>query len=156
MKNMSTEGCYFGHQLRKIITCLVLIGLLVPGSVYAQNQAPRLSVDNTVATAGFFRLHWETQADQVELQAASTPEFQDPYTVYTGPDRATVISGVSDGILYYRVRALDSQQLAPWSDPVMVEVKHHGLPRAFMFLSLGILVFLITVTMIIRGARKEQ
>jgi hypothetical protein len=145
-----------GHHLRIIITFLVLIGPLVPGTTYAQYQAPRLFVNNTIATAGFFRLHWETQAEQVELQVANSPEFETPTTAYIGPDRATVISGTPDGTLYYRVRAWDSQQPAPWSEPVMVEIRHHSLPRALMFLSLGVLVFLITVKMIIRGARKEK
>jgi hypothetical protein len=146
----------FGHHLRIIITLLVLISPLVPGAGYAQYQPPRLFTDNTIATAGFFRLHWATPAEQVELQVASSPEFQNPTTAYIGPDRATVISGKPDGTFYYRVRTLDSQQSAPWSETVIVEVRHHSLPRALMFLSLGVLVFLITMTMIIRGTRKEK
>lgn len=146
----------FGNHLRIFITLLVLISPLVPGTIYAKYQAPRLFVNNTIATAGFFRLHWETQAEHVELQVATNPQFEAPTTAYIGPDRATVISGKSDGTLYYRVRALDNLQPSPWSEPVAVEVKHHNLPRALMFLSLGILVFLITVTMVIRGARKEK
>jgi hypothetical protein len=145
-----------GHHLRTIITFLVLIGALVPGTIYAQYQAPRLFVNNTIATAGFFRLQWETQSKQVELQVATNPEFQNPTTAYIGPDRATVISGKPDGTLYYRVRALDTPKPSPWSESVIVEVRHHSLPRALMFLTLGVLVFLITVTMIVLGVRKEK
>jgi len=147
---------YSSHHLRIIITLLVLICPLVPGAANAQQQPPQLFVDHTIATAGFFRLHWQTPAVHVELQVASSPEFEAPTIAYIGPDRATVISGKPDGTLYYRVRALDSQQPAPWSESVIVEVRHHSLPRALMFLSLGVLVFLITTTMIIRGARKEK
>jgi len=146
----------FSHHLRIFITLLVLISPLVPGTIYAEYQAPRLFVNNTIATAGFFRLHWETQAKHVELQVATSPQFEAPTTAYIGPDRATVISGKPNGTLYYRVRALDSQHPNPWSESVIVEVRHHSLPRALMFLSLGVLVFLITVTMIIRGTRKEK
>lgn len=134
----------------------MLIEALVPGTIYAQYQAPRLFVNNTIATAGFFRLQWETQAKQVELQVATSPDFQNPTTAYIGPDRATVISGKPDGTLYYRVRALDTPQPSSWSESVIVEVRHHSLPRALMFLTLGFLVLLITVTMIVRGVRKEK
>jgi len=152
-----TKVSHFGHYLQMaMISLWVLFGLLISGTGYAGDQVPRLSVDNAVASAGFFRLSWETDAKRVELQVDSSPDFQDPTTAYLGPDRATVISGKPDGTLYYRIRALGNPSSGPWSEPVMVEIRHHSLARALMFLSLGILVFSITVIAIVRGSVKAQ
>lgn len=132
-----------------------LLGLLVsPMMVHA--QPPRLSTDSQIASAGYFRLNWETEADQIELQEASNPEFRNPIIAYIGPDRAAVISGKPDGTWYYRVRGLDKPKAGPWSESVSVSVAHHGLSRALMFLSLGIIVFVATVLMIIRGHGKSK
>ena len=99
---------------------------------------------------------WETHAERVELQEATDSEFSDATTPYRGPDRATVISGKPNGTWYYRVRASDDAQAGPWSRAVSVTVDHHSLSRALMFLSLGVIVFVATATMIIRGSRDRQ
>jgi hypothetical protein len=152
-----TEVPHFGNYLQKtMVPVWVLLGLLISGVGYAGGQAPGLSVDNAIASAGFFRLSWETSAKRVELQVASSSDFQNPATAYIGPDRATVISGKPDGTLYYRVRAVSTPSAGPWSKPVTVEVRHHSLARALMFLSLGILVFSITAIVIVRGSVKAK
>jgi hypothetical protein len=157
MMPQRTEVSHFGNHLQKaMLPVWALLGLLIAGTGYAGAQAPHLSVDNAIASAGFFRLSWESNAKRVELQVASSPDFQDPATVYTGPDRATVISGKPDGTLYYRIRALSNPEAGPWSEPVKVEVQHHSLARALMFLSLGILVFSITAIVIVRGSVKAE
>ena len=119
----------------------------------AQDSAPQLSSDTDVASAGFYRLMWETHAEDVELQEATDPDFRNVTMPYRGPDRATVISGKPDGTWYYRVRTADGAHAGPWSRAVAVTVAHHSLARALMFLSLGVVVFVATATMIIRGTR---
>ncbi len=116
--------------------------------------APRLSVDNSLATAGFYRLSWETGNERVELQEATEPGFVHPSMAYTGPDRATVISGKPSGTRFYRIRGLDNQRVGPWSEPLAVTVAHHSLSRALLFLGLGVTVFIATVLMIVRGSDK--
>lgn len=118
----------------------------------ADASPPRMSVDNSPASAGFYRLSWQTGNEHVELQEARTPGFDHPATVYTGPDRATVISGRPDGSWFYRIRSLDDQRAGPWSDPLRVTVAHHSLTRALLFLGLGVTVFIATVLMIVRGS----
>jgi hypothetical protein len=112
-------------------------------------------VDNEIATAGFYRLNWETEAESFELQEASSPGFENTTTSYSGPDRATVISGKPDGTWYYRVRASTNGQPGPWSNPATVTVAHHSLGRAVMFLSLGFIVFVAIVLTIFRGKETE-
>lgn len=122
----------------------------------AQNSAPRLSSDTNIATAGYFQLSWETDADRVELQESAQPDFTNPETMYTGPDRAAVVSGKKDGTWYYRIRALDIPRAGPWSEPVAVEVKHHSINRALIFLSLGIIIFISLVSMVVQSSRHHQ
>ena len=119
----------------------------------AQDSAPRLSSDTDVASAGFYRLMWKTNAEHVELQEATDPDFRKVKISYRGPDRATVISGKPDGTWYYRVRAADGADPGEWSRPVSVTVAHHSLSRALMFLSLGVVVFVATASIIIRGTK---
>jgi hypothetical protein len=125
-----------------LLTVMVtLAGLPLSVSPAPDTVAPRLSVDNTVVTAGFYRLSWEAG-------------FDNPATTYTGPDRATVISGKPNGSWFYRIRTLQDKNAGPWSEPLTVTVAHHSLTRALLFLALGVTVFIATVLMIVRGSEK--
>lgn len=147
------------RQERRIRIPIILVPaltyLLTTGVIHAQMPVPELSVDNETATAGFYRLNWETDAESFVLQEASSPNFENTTTAYSGPDRATVFSGKADGTWHYRVRASVNGQPGPWSDPVTVTVAHHDLGRALMFLALGFIVFVTIVLMIIRGRETE-
>lgn len=146
-----------GFAMQKIISVtLVLVCLFMIGSIQAQVSVPQLSSDSDVASAGFFRLSWETAAERVELQEDTSPDFRNPITAYLGSDRAAVISGKADGTWYYRIRAMDDAQGGAWSEPLAVVVEHHSLSRALMFLSLGVIVFVAIVLMIMRGPGKAE
>lgn len=84
------------------------------------------------------------------------PDFTDSKTLYQGPDTATLVSGRKNGTYYYRVRS--EKPGSDWSNAVEVKVAHHPLSRAFMFFSLGALVFVATLTMVVRGnlAHKQS
>jgi hypothetical protein len=154
----------FGSATRAGLRLLgvLLVALLAPlgQPITAASElpiaAPRLSVDNPVASAGFFRLSWETDAGRVQLQEATDPAFQHATTPYVGPDQATVISGKPGGMWFYRVRALSEQRAGPWSEAIAVTVAHHDLLRAFLFLTVGVTVFAAIVLMIVRGPEKTQ
>jgi len=120
------------------------------------NAAPELISDTSLSTAGYFRLRWTADPDanserqDFELQQATDAAFSNATTRYQGPDLATVISGLANQTYYYRVRQSDNPD---WSKTVSVEVKHHSLTRAFAFFTLGIAMFLITVSVLIKGTR---
>lgn len=118
-------------------------------------DAPRLKSDTVIATAGFFRLNWQTNAKVVELQESADPDYQNAESLYRGQDRATVISGKPNGHWYYRIRTIEPDNPGPWSDTVEVEVAHHGLIRAFTFLGLGLIVFIATIMLIVRGPEER-
>jgi hypothetical protein len=144
------------HLPRLLIILATLLTLFATGPIHAEPSAPQLSSDYAIASAGFFRLSWKTDAEGVELQEATNPEFRNPDTPYIGPDRAAVISGKPNGTWYYRVRAVGNPQVGPWSEPVSVTVAHHSLSRALMFLSLGVIIFLAIVLMIVRGSGEAE
>lgn len=140
------------HRRRMIHRlCSGLICLLLTCTVEAMTPAPGLSVDSEIATAGYYRLRWESGSGPFELQEAADPGFHSATILYRGPDLATVISGKPDGTWYYRVRASLENRHGPWSDPITVSVSHHDLSRAVLFLLLGLCVFAATVLMITRG-----
>lgn len=126
--------------------------LLLLWQLPAGAQPVDIESDTDVATAGYYQLSWDTGAAEVVLQEASTPDFASPRVVYRGADNARVMSGKSDGDWYYRARTAGSD--SEFGNVVKVTVRHHSRARAFAFFALGALVFLTTLTVIIKGARS--
>lgn len=111
-----------------------------------------IRADTQVATAGYYQLTWNADG-AVIVQEAGSPEFLSPRVVYRGADNARVMSGKSDGDWYYRARSAGSE--SDFGNAVKVTVQHHPVGRAFAFFSLGAVVFLVTLGVIIKGARSE-
>lgn len=132
--------------------------LSLPPSLAARPVAPRLASDTAVASAGYFRLSWggAGPSGQIyELQQSEDPGFTRPRLLYRGPDRARLVSGRADGRYYYRVRIDDPRAgTSPWSERLQVEVRHHGLRRAFGFFLTGALVFAAVTLVIVTGTRR--
>lgn len=125
----------------------------------AHAQPPQLEADQKVATAGFYSLSWDGAGPDIvfELQEAHSADFVDGRIRYVGPDTATQLSGQPNGQYFYRVRIVEpAPRASPWSDAVEVEVAHHPLSRAFLFFGIGLVVFLATVALIVRGSRTAQ
>lgn len=104
------------------------------------------------ASDGYIKLFWLSDSNdgEYELQRSDSPQFDQPITIYKGPDRASFISGLKDGEYFYRVRA----EGGVWSTPLKVTVQHPSMNLAFTLSSIGLIVFLITVIVVIRGAAK--
>ena len=122
------------------------------------NAAPVLGSDTLLSTAGYFRLSWSAPSAQgsvvhrYELQQADSEDFYQPQTIYAGHDEASVISGLSDQVYFYRVTFEGSRD---WSEPLRVEVKHHSLTRAVVFFALGSLMFVVLLFVLIRGVCRS-
>ena len=146
---------YIVHTLlvgAMLLTCRVPAGLAA-----SPLPAPDLSSDTEVASAGFYRLSWQTPAAaRVELEEADNAAFTAADRRYLGPDDASVISGQPNGTWYYRAREIRGAETGPWSDVVKVTVAHHPLSRAFMFFGLGVVVFVATLLMVVRGAEGAR
>jgi len=130
----------------------VLIAAVIAASGTALAEPVRLEADTEVASAGYFQLRWFADT-AIELQESPTPDFSSPRLVYSGRDKARVMSGKSDGEWYYRARPTRAD--AAWSNTVKVTVLHHPIERAFGFFALGAVVFLGTALVITKGARER-
>ena len=145
--NKPRSNSVIGMIIIRSITIFCLSLLL--GSVPAM-ASPQLDSDSSLSSAGYYQLHWANQhIGSFVLEEANKPDFTDAKILYEGPDTATLVSGRKNGTYYYRVRGEDAGN--DWSNSVKVKVVHHPLSRAFLFFSLGALVFLATLTMVIRG-----
>lgn len=90
-----------------------------------------------------------------ELQQASTPDFSDVSIRYRGPDSATFVSGLPEGVFYFRIRSFDADKIGPWSgDPLTVHVNYVAPEHVVMLLALGGVVFVATVAAILRGHHR--
>ncbi|SEQ49052.1 hypothetical protein SAMN05421693_13615 [Ectothiorhodospira magna] len=130
--------------------------LLMPASVFAQG-VPTLDVSTQMARAGYYQLRWGLEgADGTlyRLEESRYDDFRQVRVLYEGADRATVISGRSDGIFHYRVRATVADGgHSPWSEPLMVTVAHHSLGQALTLFLTGAVVFLATIALIVTGRK---
>ena len=127
----------------------LLYFLVVPASFALQ-----LNADSDVATAGYYQLSWKSQQKNIQLQESATADFSSPKVIYSGPDRARVVSGKPDGDYFYRV-AEENNTHPVFSNTVKVTVHHHPLKTAIMFFIAGLIVFIATFTLIISGIRRE-
>lgn len=118
-----------------------------------------IQTDQSEATAGYFHLTWQTNPEPVDqesefiVQQSRTPDFEQARNLYSGTEKASLISGLADGVYYYRVR---QQNDSGWSEPVRVQVRHHPLSTALQFFSVGLLVFALTLFTILHGIRKTR
>ncbi len=144
-------------RLRNALLLLLFSGWW---TLAASADAPVLHTDTTVASAGYYRLTWDwPQSDnrRFELQEAQSADFNGSRTLYQGPDRASLLSGRTDGEYYYRVRLHpENGEAGPWSDSVKIAVEHHSLDRAFTFFGVGAGVFLATLGLVVGGNLKSN
>ena len=127
---------------------VVATWLMTQGIAQAETPVvPQLEVEGDGA-AGHTRVSWSADADATayELQRASAADFSDGKTYYEGEHTASVLSGLLDGTLYFRVRSHYADRApGPWSEVKSFEVKHHERAVAFAFFFAGALIFAATV-----------
>ena len=157
---------------QRLVSLLCLLFLAAPGVMFvlpgsslaaagaALAAGPSLTSTTELARAGNYQLRWGHESPMVHayrLERADNPLFSNSVLVYEGADRATVISGRSDGVMHYRVRAQFSDgSVTDWSEPTSVTVQHHPLTQALLLFALGALVFVATIVLIITGNRTHQ
>ena len=137
---------------------IIIFVYLLIFSAAAWSAVPTLESDTEVSTAGYFRLQWGTNGTaEYVLEESQQPLFTPSRVLYQGPDTARIISGRGNGDYYYRVRDVDTHNGENvWSEVLHVQVKHHPLSRAFLFFSIGAIVFVATLIVIIIGNRQAS
>ena len=109
----------------------------------------RETLEGKVSDNGAVTLSWETEeGTNVVLQQAVDVHFEDAWTRYRGPDRGSVLTGLPEGIHYFRLGIEGSDE---WSPPLKVEVKFFDRSALFLLLVIGGVVVCSTVGTIVFG-----
>ena len=176
-----------------LLSALTVTGEPTSGVPSAQDlwlEPPTLKADARTSATGYYTLSWDAPdtptGDSIsavtlfELQVRTDADVWRPQ--YTGPDRATTITGMPDGRYVYRVRVWRPPQppardpaaarhlarssgreedfraglASAWSIERTVDVRHYGLVRVVIILAVGACVFLATLVLVITGHRRLQ
>lgn len=129
---------------------VILSWVLLANPSHIQFSTESLTVDSN---SGYLQLEWtgSPEIDNFILQRSTHLDFHEFTTVYAGPDQATFISGLDNGIYYFRV----GSQSGHWSDVLTLSVKHQSLSLAYTLFGLGLLVFACTVFIVVKGVRTS-
>lgn len=132
----------------------------------AQYPVPEFVNPPTEKTeSGYIKLNWRTETAPpgiapfiFELQQAGNPDFDPNTLLYRGQDYATFISGLPNGIYYFRLRSVSpaGEGHGGWSEPLSLQVEHHSLRFAFLLFGIGATVFLLTVGIVIKGIHSSE
>lgn len=115
-----------------------------------------------LADEGKCFLNWElSEAGQTprqsftfQLEQASQSDFSDARLRYEGADLATYVSGLPEGMHYYRVRAVSDQETGAWSGSMDIKVVFVSRSLVITLFLLGSIVFVATVWAIMHGHRQ--
>jgi len=108
---------------------------------------------------GYVTLKWRgADNHSVELQQSQDPQFQNAQTqtIYQGANPSYFVSGLKDGVYYFRLRTMEGQDAQIWSAPLELRVAHHGALKTWGLFALGAVVLLGIFFVIIKGAADEQ
>lgn len=136
------------RPIEKIIRIVIILSLSL--FVAAVAEASELELADDGLSAGYATLGWPTaEGTNFILQQQKDGVWQ---TLYEGGDRATTLSGLSDG--NYRFRLMVDGTRA--GVPVEITVAHHPLGRAWTFFAVGAVMFLLLLAMLIMGTRQTN
>jgi hypothetical protein len=144
-----------------LVPALLLIAAL-PTAAGDRPAAPSFDQQGPVAAdEGHTTLSWSPGGAgglvrDYQLEESQTAEFADARVRYEGPDRASFISGLTEGETWFRVRASNGEgRFGPWSRPVSVEVRYPERPMVLRRLAVGALLFVATVGAVLLGHRRH-
>ena len=116
--------------------------------------ANREAVEESVSDNGAVTLAWEGgSGEAVVLQQAADPGFSQPVIRYEGADSGSVVTGLPEGVHYFRIGLVGSQE---WSEPIRVEVKFFERTTLAILLTIGGVVVIATVGAIVTGAVRSR
>lgn len=109
------------------------------------------------ADSGYTKLIWALEKKNNEkneyiLEVSKNKDFTGSKIIYKGPNEAEYITGLNEGIYYYRVKSNHSD----WSKTLTLTVKYKSLKLAWALFSIGAVVFISIVLFILIGNRKEN
>ena len=141
---------------RLIRMLLLTAGVTVSAAaVVPSTDFENLTADGLLTSAdGVVTLAWTAVPApwEVEVQQSGTSSFADPTIRYRGRDTGSVLTGLSEGAHFYRIRVVHPDGLTgAWTEAVQAEVNFMERGRLFLLLGLGAVVVLATAGAIIGG-----
>jgi len=116
-----------------------------------------LTCPTAPSDTGAYRLHWETPTGNTLAGQGQVFRLEENGALlYRGPQTATTVSGRPEGDYAYRVGVVAGREVAEWSVPCTVAVRPPSLGLAAGLFSLGLLVFVATVVLVVRGHRAHR
>ena len=98
----------------------------------------------------------EGQNTTFELQQDRDSHFPKPVTRRVGADSSSFLSGLPEGSVYVRVRAIGPEGVkGAWSSPLQIEVTYPSAAVLRNLMALGSFLFLSTVALIWSGHRRS-
>jgi hypothetical protein len=115
-------------------------------------EPPTIQCPEDPSNTGAYRISWKGSDGAVYRLE------ENGVRLYQGPHDASTVTGREAGIYDYRVGILDDagQEVQSWSQSCRVEVAPPSLALALTLFSLGLVVFLSTLILIVRGHRKHR
>lgn len=143
-----------GHILPAIFLLLFLQGVTQGSDI----KPPVFEAIKDTIREGYVKISWKVPKDtsgNFIIQQSNDPTFKGEIkTVYEGSDMATFVSGLPDGVYFYRVKHIIHEKESKWSETLEVRVVHRSLVLAFSLFGLGAVVVLLTAGIIILGNRR--
>gem|GEM_PF-3301889 len=99
-----------------------------------------------------YELRLSSLADDLEDDPDTPLDLQ---TLFVGDDRASFVSGLPNGPIQIRVRAVAADgRTGSWSEPLRVEVQYPSRRTVVILMLLGTLLLVATVSVIVVGHRR--
>ena len=118
------------------------------------NFVDRETVEEKVSDNGAVTLSWEGgEGMEVVLQQGVGPSFDDARTRYQGPDSGAVLTGLPEGIHYFRIGIVETGE---WSPPLKVEVTFFDRSALLLLLAIGGVVVCSTIGTIVAGHLRTR
>ena len=129
----------------------VLLASLVLVVSPLQAAVPAFTGEGEVSTdTGHILLNWEAD-EPVTLQMARETDLSDARPLYAGMEKSYFLSGLADGDYYLQLKA-DSGAV---SAPIKLSVVHQSLTQALWLTAIGLVITLLIVGTIVKGARDD-
>ena len=136
--------------MRPVFSLLIILCCSIPS---LSSDVQFIQEDEITLTSGHVRLDWVSDdGEHFILEQATSEDFQDARVIYEGPDKASFISGLNNGIYYFRIKSDGDDG----SDQVKTVVEYQSLSLAFSLFGVGAIVFILTSAVIIRGSQKYK
>jgi hypothetical protein len=114
-----------------------------------------LASDTAYSTEGYFviSLSADTPPETTAiLEQSASEDFSDAREYVLPANGDITITGLPDGFYHFRARLADGT----FGEPLMIEVAHHSLVKAFSFFFVGLALFITLVATILLGNRHVR